>query len=607
MSFIILRRTAHGARRTAEPFGKTAFAVIALIGGFCTLTFADKTSAQQLPQTSISHTAQSGGGFADFRKQQQARLLAAIDSTLATQAENAITGNFAAVKQADVQLQTELGGRKGNFGINLIGAIDESADSAFGWQLRGYVGPNSVKGANAGAFYRKINNGALFGANAFLDYEDGDYGGFSRFGIGGEVEHKIIALAANYYLPLTDEQNVNSSVMAFSRQGFDAKLRVSAPQFDAVKLAVDYYNFDGERGAKSDDGLRYGVELHPFAGFRLDVLYDDGNEKFGGNIGYSHTIGERQARKNNNGETFAPDMFAVVSREYSQRIATAAIITIASPMTLITSPLPPTMTTAPPVINTNIVIMTMRTTTAITAAAITTTARMTAEVTTTITTFPLTGVATRVASVQATLGVGFNGEIPVSTYQRFLVTLPPASNSRPYTAAIEGDFFDATNNPDFRSLGNQSDGNFSSGNQRFTISVVEGSEIFISVTVTLTTRTTTTMAGDITETPMTMAAVSTTTRITTFSTMFITLTANTAMGDMGDSRFRGNDEGGGSYEMAALDSRFHGNDEKGGNDKQPSFPRRRESKPLSFVYLRDSANGDLSPQMANRRVRKARS
>ncbi|MGI9337028.1 MAG: inverse autotransporter beta domain-containing protein, partial [Gammaproteobacteria bacterium] len=250
--------------------------------------------------------AESGGGFADFRKQQQARLLAHIDGALAAKAQDVITDNFAAVKKANVQLQTELGGRKGNFGINLIGAIDESADSAFGWQLRGYVGPDSVKGANAGAFYRKINNGALFGANAFLDYEDSDYGGFSRFGIGGEVEHKIVALAANYYMPLTDEQNVNSSVVAFSRQGFDAKLRVSPPQFDAVKLAVDYYNFDGERSAKSDDGLRYGVELHPFAGFRLDVLYDDGNEKFGGNIGYSHTIGKRQKRESN--AAFSPDM-----------------------------------------------------------------------------------------------------------------------------------------------------------------------------------------------------------------------------------------------------------------------------------------------------------
>ncbi|MGI9338646.1 MAG: inverse autotransporter beta domain-containing protein, partial [Gammaproteobacteria bacterium] len=202
----------------------------------------------------VQNGAADGGGFADFRKQQQARLLAAIDNSLAAKAENAIN-NFAAVKQADVQLQTELGGRKGNFGINLIGAIDEPADSAFGWQLRGYAGPNSVKGANAGVFYRKMNKGALFGANAFLDYEDGDYGGFSRFGIGGEVEHKIVALAANYYLPITDEQNVNSSVVAFSRQGFDAKLRISAP-IDAVKLAVDYYNFDGERGAESDDGLR---------------------------------------------------------------------------------------------------------------------------------------------------------------------------------------------------------------------------------------------------------------------------------------------------------------------------------------------------------------
>ncbi|MGI9338993.1 MAG: hypothetical protein ACR2P4_10855, partial [Gammaproteobacteria bacterium] len=58
MSFIILRRTAHGARRTAETFGQTAFAAFVIIlAGFCTLAFADRASAQ-VPQESIIYSAE---------------------------------------------------------------------------------------------------------------------------------------------------------------------------------------------------------------------------------------------------------------------------------------------------------------------------------------------------------------------------------------------------------------------------------------------------------------------------------------------------------------------------------------------------------------------
>ncbi|MGI9337269.1 MAG: inverse autotransporter beta domain-containing protein, partial [Gammaproteobacteria bacterium] len=293
----------------------------------------------------VQNGAADGGGFAEFRKEKQARLLAAFDSALATQAQKAISDNFAAVRKADVQVQTGLGGRKGNIGLNLIGAFAESENHAFGWQLRAYGGEDDVKGANAGVFYRKMEKGALFGANAFLDYEDGDYGDFSRFGFGGEVQHVFANFAANYYLPLTDEQNVNSTLAAFSREGYDAKLRINALDFAAIRLAVDYYNFDGKGETKAEDGLRYGVELTPFPALHLGVFYDEGAKRYGGNVVYSHTIGERQKRESN--AVFSPDMFAAVSREYSQRIATVAITAA------------PILTTPPD--NTSITIMTMRT------------------------------------------------------------------------------------------------------------------------------------------------------------------------------------------------------------------------------------------------------
>ncbi|MGI9337402.1 MAG: ankyrin repeat domain-containing protein, partial [Gammaproteobacteria bacterium] len=60
--FIIARRTAHGARRTAETFGQTAFAAFVIIlASFCTLAFADKAAAQNPPPSSISYTTEPAG------------------------------------------------------------------------------------------------------------------------------------------------------------------------------------------------------------------------------------------------------------------------------------------------------------------------------------------------------------------------------------------------------------------------------------------------------------------------------------------------------------------------------------------------------------------
>ena len=36
---------------------------------------------------------------------------------------------------------------------------------------------------------------------SFVDYEDGDYGEFLRYGIGGELQNRYAAFAMNYYLP----------------------------------------------------------------------------------------------------------------------------------------------------------------------------------------------------------------------------------------------------------------------------------------------------------------------------------------------------------------------------------------------------------------------
>ena len=62
-------------------------------------------------------------------------LFSTLDNALSQKAQDTLT-EFAAVKKADVQLQTQLGNRKGQIAAQVIGAFAESQNSAFGWQVR---------------------------------------------------------------------------------------------------------------------------------------------------------------------------------------------------------------------------------------------------------------------------------------------------------------------------------------------------------------------------------------------------------------------------------------------------------------------------------------
>ena len=245
-----------------------------------------------------------------------------MDNALSQKAEDTLN-QFAAVKKAEVNFQTSLGNRKGQLGINLIGAFAEKQNNAFGWQVRVYGAQQDGKGFNAGVFYRHITDNVLIGANAFVDYENHKLGNFYRYSIGGEAQNRYGSFAANYYVPITDEKRKDGGVI-FSRKGYDAKLRLNIPNAKFLKAAVDYYNFGDEHGAESDDGFRYGAEAHLIPGLRLGLFYDDGGEELGGEVSYIHTIGEVQQAQTAN-EQWTPDLFAAVSREHSQRIVSVNV------------------------------------------------------------------------------------------------------------------------------------------------------------------------------------------------------------------------------------------------------------------------------------------
>ena len=435
-----------------------------------------------------------------------------MDNALSQKAEDTLT-EFAAVKKANVQLQTQLGNRKGQIAANIIGAFAESQNSAFGWQVRVYGGENDSKGANAGIFFRRLDGESLYGVNSFMDYEKGDYGEFLRYGIGGELQNRYVAFAANLYLPITDDKHTGSTV-AFSQKGYDANLRINIPQLDFLKVAADYYHFDGKYGGENDNGFRYGLELQPINNLHIGVFYDDGGEKFGGDIVYVYNIAAPAKRESK--VAFSPDLFSPIVREYSQRIITAT-----------TGPQLQFITTALSIMTTEIITPQMVFTNTMTMAGMTTI----------ITTETPTMTISRMASVHFSLRIDFEyNSAPVyyiaTTTLKYLFTLPQASEiTRPLSITATRDFAMGVNelllvetNHPLLNVGQEI--NINEGVRTYTIIIAEGSEEFISVGITLTTKNTTTVPHIITETPTMIAAMTITTRLTFFATSTMTIGAN---------------------------------------------------------------------------------
>ena len=469
-----------------------------------------------------------GKSFSDFYRASQIELLSALDNVLSQKAEDTLT-EFAAVKKADVQLQTQLGNRKGQIAANIIGAFAESQNSAFGWQVRVYGGENDSKGANAGIFFRRVDGESLYGVNTFADYEKGNYGEFLRYGIGGELQNRYASFAMNFYLPITDDKERGATV-AFSQKGYDANLRINIPRLDFLQVAADYYHYDGKYGGEDDNGFRYGLELQPIANLRIGAYYDDGGEKFGGDIVYVYNIAAPAKRESK--VAFSPDLFSPVVREYSQRIISTTTLQIEI---LRTPNLTTTMTRIIPAITTMITTGNFITlTTETTMAGLTTTMAITTQ----------TMTATRMASVNFTTRIdnpnGFAGFVIATTGIKFLVTLPPASQTNPPIVLTINRNWRRTGALGFVVI--MDSGTpfavgqaFAQASHNFTLTVAQGSEDFISVAILVSITTEMeTMPPITTETrmtnramPMTMTRITPemtiTTRITAFLTMTITL------------------------------------------------------------------------------------
>ena len=94
---------------------------------------------------------------------------------------------YSFVRNVEWDYQSKLGKRRWQTGVNVLGALRESDDDAFVWQLRGYAAEEGSAGGNLGVIYRRVaGDENLVGVNVFLDYESHDYGDFWRWSYGGE-------------------------------------------------------------------------------------------------------------------------------------------------------------------------------------------------------------------------------------------------------------------------------------------------------------------------------------------------------------------------------------------------------------------------------------
>ena len=349
------------------------------------------------------------------------------------------------------------------------------------------------------------------------------------------MQNPFSALAVNYYLPITDDKRQGANV-AFSQKGYDANLRINIPQMDYLKLRGDYYHFDGKYGGEDDKGFRYGLEVQPISDLRIGVFYDDGGEKFGGDIVYAYNFGIPQKRESK--VAFSPDLFAPVLREYSQRIISTTTLQVVEVPTLTLF----TTTTIPARVQRTTLglgFITLSMPITIATATITDSTTMAGMTTRMITETP-TMTATRMANVLFTLREGSSDNYIVSTTNaKLLVTLPPINTARPFVLVINRDlgneFFDRRV-MDYAHIIETHNGanvgdtySFRAVFIDYTITIIEGSEDFISVAITLTNTTTTEVAAVITETRMTLSAAMTT-RMT--NTLMPTLTTTMTISAM---------------------------------------------------------------------------
>ena len=242
------------------------------------------------------------------------------------------------IRTLEFDLQSELGGRRGSAGLNVLGALRETADyDALAWQLRGFKTKDGG-GGSAGLIYRWLpDETGLLGVNAFVDYETRNGDGFWRWSAGAEVRTAWADLFGNYYQGITDDRR-RGDEWIYTADGYDVELHVHSPDLPWLVGEIAYFNWKGRYGDSADRGFRFGVKFKPATGVEVALEYerrnsdrdeDDGDNKkeWSGWVRYAGKISKPIRRLRSGGEynNYEPRdyFFSPAEREYTQRIRKA--------------------------------------------------------------------------------------------------------------------------------------------------------------------------------------------------------------------------------------------------------------------------------------------
>ena len=241
--------------------------------------------------------------------------------------------NSGLIRSLEFDLQSELGGRRAQVGLNVVGALRENENrDAMAWQLRGFKSSADGAGGNAGLIYRWLpHEKALTGANVFVDYETLDGNNFWRWSAGAEIRSAWADLFGNYYQGITDDIR-SGDKWIYTADGYEAELNVHSPDLPWLVGEVAYYHWQGRRGDSDDKGLRFGVKINPWTGLELGAEYeksdDDSEKEWSWRVRYAGKFGESDKQQyNGGGENYQPSdyFFAPAEREYGQRIRTVTL------------------------------------------------------------------------------------------------------------------------------------------------------------------------------------------------------------------------------------------------------------------------------------------
>ena len=243
------------------------------------------------------------------------------DETLLAATEGGRASGF--IRTFELDVRSELGTRRAQVGLNVLGALRERNDDAVAWQLRGFKSSKG-QGGNAGLIYRRLAGDALAGANVFLDYETYSGDGFWRWSGGTEFRSAWVDVFGNVYKAISDEVE-DGNVRIYTADGYELELNVHSPDVPWLTGEATYYNWDGKHSQKDDNGVRWGLKLAPWAGLEFGLEYekqDDDGKEFAGRVSYRGNFGGVDAGQSGGGGAFeARDwFFAPAEREYSQRI-----------------------------------------------------------------------------------------------------------------------------------------------------------------------------------------------------------------------------------------------------------------------------------------------